>query len=301
LRAPLELHGLCVRKGASWHDEDMTLIVGAVEPDTGAVFLAGDTKVTWDSDPTRSRKIYTEPALKIVRLSEDLAVGYAGSGPETLAQEVARLRGLNHDGVLAGLQKISGATFILAGRNPGRLWKIFDGEWAEVTNEGLVIAGDDEKLNGATVFEVVRTRFDDCPNDDTGTRLMSTMQHLIQLVKPSSIGGLLVMISATNAGGFRYRLTPSTNFDAIYAGVITERPLRLHTLPGTGDTPGALGFWIEGSGIGYLFKDGEPDVRHELRGAAAAQFVAGAMESFGQSLVLPREDAMSALIRQLFG
>lgn len=278
----------------------MTLIVGAVETETGAVFLAGDTKVTWDSDPTRSRKIYAEPALKIVRLSEDLAVGYAGSGPDTLAHEVARLRGLDHEGVRAGLQKISGATFILAGRDPGRLWKILDGEWADVTNEGLVIAGDDEQLNGATVFEMVRSRFDDCPSDDAGTRLMSTMQHLIQLVKPSSIGGLLVMISATNVEGFRYHLTPSTSFDAIRAGVIAERPLRLHTLPGTGDTPGALGFWIENSGIGHLFKDGEPDVRYEVRGASAAQFVAEARESFGQALVLPREDATSALIRRLF-
>lgn len=290
-----------VRKGASWHDVGMTLIVGAVEPETGVVFLAGDTKVTWDSDPTRSRRIYTEPALKIVRLAEDLAVGYAGSGPETLAHKVARLQGLDHEGVLAGLVDIDGATFILAGRNPGRLWKVLDGEWADVTNDGLVIAGDDEQLKGATVFEVVRSRFDDCPDDDTGTRLSSTMQHLIQLVKPRSIGGLLVMISASNSGGFRYRLTPSTNFEAIYADEITERPLRLHTLPGTGDTPGALGFWIENSGVGYLFKDGEPDVRFEMRGATVAQFVAGAKESFGQSLVLPSEDEVSALMRQLFG
>jgi hypothetical protein len=284
-----------------WHDEGMTLIVGVVEPRTGAVYLAGDTKVTWDSDTTRSRKIYTQPVLKIIRLSEDLAVGYAGMGPDTLAHEVAKLRDLDLQGVLSGLEKISGATFILAGRNPGRLWKILDGEWAEVTKEGVVIAGQDEQINGTTVFEIVRSRMLDFPNDDAGVRLMSTMQHVIQFVKPSSIGGLLVMISATNVEGFRYDMTPSTSFEAIYEGVITERPLSFHTLPGTEDTPGALGLWIENSGTGLMFKDGEPDVRHELRVASEAQFVEEARESFGQSLLLPPKDAMSEVIRQLSG
>jgi len=279
----------------------MTLIVGAIDTRTGAVHLAGDTKVTWDNNPTNSRKIYKHPALKIIRLSDDLAVGYAGAGPDTLAREIAKLSGIGSEAVLAGLQAIGGATFIVAARSPARLWMVRDGEWAEMTNQGLVIAGDDEEFDESTVFDVVRSRYDDRPDDDAGSRLMSTMQHVIQLVRPSSIGGLLVMISASEERGFHYEATPSTNFEAIYPGEVVERPMRLHTLPGTGETPGAVAFWIENAGVGHLFRDGEPDVRREMKVATAEQFAAQARESFGQSLLVPTEDALTAFLRQIVG
>lgn len=60
----------------------MTLIVGAIDQVSGAVHLAGDTKVWWKDDEAKSRRIYVEPSLKVIRLSRDVAVGFAGAGPE---------------------------------------------------------------------------------------------------------------------------------------------------------------------------------------------------------------------------
>ncbi|KRB36782.1 hypothetical protein [Microbacterium sp. Root180] len=276
----------------------MTLIVGAIDARAGTVHLAGDSKITWAADETRSRKIYSDPVLKVIRLSEGLAVGYAGAGPSTLAERVGNLRGLERNAVLDGLAQVGGATFIVAG-NGAQLWRVEDGEWAEVTSEGLVIAGDDEDLNGTTVFELVRARYGDFPDDSARSRLMSTMQHLIQFRRPSTIGGMLVMLSSVGPRGFRYDATPSVNFNAIYSGEPVERPVFLHTLPGDEPTPGAVGFWVENAGSGHLFKDGEPHIREEIRSATLGAFVTEAEETFGQVLVVPREDPITGLFRQL--
>lgn len=67
----------------------MTLVVGAIDREHGSIHLGADSKITWEGEEGRTRRIYTEPALKIVLLEDDLAVGYAGNGHEHLASAVA--------------------------------------------------------------------------------------------------------------------------------------------------------------------------------------------------------------------
>ncbi|PNW09038.1 hypothetical protein C1632_08045 [Microbacterium testaceum] len=276
----------------------MTLVVGAVDQHSGAVHIAGDTKIWWMEDETKSRRIYTDPALKVILLAHDLAVGYAGEGPETIAREASKFRGRELEPLLEGLANIRGASFLLARRNPGQLWKVADGEWGEVSNEGLALIGDDEVLDPTTtVFDLVRRRYDDFPTDPAAFRLQSTMQHLVHLVRPKTIGGFVVMASASNETAFRYAATASTLFDAIHVPGPVEWPVALAVLPGAQHTPGALGLWMENAGVGHLFCDGEPADPRPIVAASVERFLAVASEDFSQSLIAPDDPVLSVLER----
>ncbi|MFG6475814.1 hypothetical protein ACFXP7_05445 [Microbacterium sp. P06] len=266
----------------------MTLVVGALDENTGAVHIAGDSKISWKCDEAKSRRIYVDPVLKVILLSDEVAVGYAGSGPAPIAAEVTKLRGLRGEHLLDGLSQVEGASFVVGTLRPGRLWKVEDGEWGEVTNRGLVIVGDDERLgDDVSVFSLVESRYNDFAGDPAGFRLQSTMQHIVHLVRPESIGGFTVLASGSGKAGFRYQTMPSALFDAIHPTGPVEQPLVLHVLPGAGDTPGAVAYWVPGAGLCHLFCHGQPADPRVIRGSDAAEVVAVAKERFEQTVLAP--------------
>ncbi|MDI9892393.1 hypothetical protein [Microbacterium sp. IEGM 1404] len=276
----------------------MTLVVGAIDQHSGAVHMAGDTKIWWSEDETKSRGIYTNPALKVILLAHDLAVGYAGEGPEKIAREASKLRGRELESLLEGLATIRGASFLVARRNPGQLWEVAGGEWGEVSNRGLALIGDDQRLDPTTtVFDLVRRRYDDFGAEPAEFRLQSTMQNLVHLVRPETIGGFVVMASASNETAFRYAALPSTLFDSIRVPGPVEWPVTLSVLPGVDDTPGALGLWMENAGLGHLFCDGEPADPRRIVSDSVAKFVAIARDDFNQSLAVPYDPVLGVFDR----
>lgn len=264
----------------------MTLIMGAVSPDGASVCIGGDSKVWWEKDEARSRRIYTEPALKVILLTSELVVGYAGSGPEALASMVVNLRGLDVNEVLGRLSEIEGAAFLVAQRSPAKLWRVDGGEWGDESTAGISIIGDDYELQpGVSLFGRARQMFSqDFPGESVPFRLESTLQNIVFLRQPATIGGFVVLAGGSEESHFRYSAMTVTRFDAIFAGELATPPLQLQVLVGCDETPGALAYFVRSADLAYLFCHGAPQTRHELRCSSPGELAEMALKDHGQRL-----------------
>lgn len=264
------------------NDVSMTLVVGVIDPEQDAVYLSADSKVSWMQDAARSRQIYMAPALKVIRLDGDLAVGLAGDGPATLAARIEALRGGSIDTVLAGLAEIAGGEFVVASRAPARLWQVTPETGPEDrTSIGRAWAGD----KGA--FSAFQARFDDLPGDPIVSRLHSAMSHIIHLRRPEFVGGFAVTVAGSARREFHYLPTRSELWpeaeEAVQVADVTmnadgtmnfklrasfnEGPLVLHVVPGADPTCGAVALWIENAHLGFLFCHESSATRHQVRSA----------------------------------
>lgn len=278
----------------------MTLVVAVIDPLTGAVSLGADTKVTWARDETRTRKVYTEPALKIVLLGDDLAVGYAGDGPEMLAESVSALGGLEVDEVLGRLGQIEGASFVVGQRRPARIWSVSTEQGIEErTSIRRAWAGD------AKAFSTFQARFDDDSAGSALDRLQSTMSHIVHLARPESVGGFAILATGSADGPFLYHAVQSVLWPEGAAAEVTvptvnddgtvnftlratysEMPLMLHVVPGAEPTRGALGVYVQNVGLGYLYPQALPAQRVQVRAGSLEEFVRRAGSEHGQVLEL---------------
>jgi len=278
----------------------MTLVVAVIDPMTGAVSLGADTKVTWARDETRTRRVYTEPALKIVLLGDDLVVGYAGDGPEMLAEAVSTLGGLGVDEVLARLARIEGASFVVGQRRPARIWSASAERGIEErTAIRRAWAGD------VTAFSTFQARFDDDSAGSALDRLQSTMSHIVHLARPESVGGFAIFATGSADGPFRYHSVqsmlwpesmeaevtiPTANDDGTgnftLRATYSEMPLMLHVVPGAEPTRGALGVYVQNAGLGYLYPQALPAQRVQVRARSLEEFVHQAGSEYGQALAL---------------
>jgi hypothetical protein len=286
----------------------MTLVVAAIDQAQGSVCIAADSKVTWLNDETRSRKIYTEPVVKVILLDDDLAVGYAGAGPEQLAETTVRLRGTPVDGVLNALATVAEASFVVVQREPARIWMVSaEGGAEERTAHGRAWAGDQH------AFGEFQRRFDDFPASDVEFRVQSSMQGVVHLVQPRAVGGYVVMATAGASKPFRYRplvsrlfpegarpvqvtsvpRSPDGTTDLSLQTTFDEGPLTLRTMPGEHPTPGALGLYLENAGLGYVYAHDAPTVRAKVRATTTDTFVLAAMTDHGQHLTSPYDHPTS--------
>jgi hypothetical protein len=282
----------------------MTIVVAVIDQERGSIHIGADSKVTWDDDEKRSRQVYTEPALKIVLLSDDLAVGYSGEGPEELASKVASLRGRPVGEVLSELAATLGGSFVVATRDPVRLWMVdLEGGIQDRTLIGRAWAGDSE------AFNAFQKRYDDFVHDPALFRLQSAMQHIVHLAGPASVGGYTIIASAGPDNGFRYLplrselwpesvgKTTTTNFSRNDDGTVnftlrasfTEGPMVLAVLPGRDPTQAALGLYVENAGVGYLYCDGTPAECKAVHSATPQDFVQAARDAHGQVIALAME------------
>lgn len=279
----------------------MTLVVAVIDRVTRAVHLGADSKVTWVLDETRTRRVYAEPALKLVLLGQDIAVGFAGDGPEALASAVANLVEHSVDDVLEALAGIAGASFVVAQRDPIRIWSVsYERGVEDRTAIGRAWAGD------ASVFSMFQARFADFADESSLFRLQSAMQHIVHLAKPDSVGGYTILASASGDAPFRYLplrsdLWPEITGESAAVKVkrnadgtvnftlrasFAEGPLVLHALPGTDPTPGALGLYVENAGVGYLYRDRTPALRFKVQASTVDEFARRAETDYRQSISL---------------
>src|SRR5687767_12911799 len=80
----------------------VTLVVAGIHD--GGISMVADTKITYDDDPARTLQVFTEALPKLVIVTDDLAVGYAGVGPRFLLDQVVSVRDLPLAELLAHLQ-----------------------------------------------------------------------------------------------------------------------------------------------------------------------------------------------------
>jgi len=219
----------------------MTLVVGVIDKQSDAIYLGGDSKVSWVNDDRRTRRVYTDPMLKVIRLGGDLAVGLAGDGPDTLAAKVNALRGRAVEEVLQQLARIAGGEFVVASRSPARLWLVTpEGGAEERTALGRAWAGD----KGA--FSTFQAKFDDFPDDDVLSRLQASMSHIIHLGKPPSVGGFAVVAAASPDREFHYipsssQLWPEAAEQAVVSDLHFDVALSTSFGPTRRPNPGPLG------------------------------------------------------------
>lgn len=284
----------------------MTLVVAAFDPADHSVCIAADSKVTWLNDATRTRHIYTEPALKVILLDGDLAVGYAGSGPDELAEMIVRLRGSAVDEVLSTLSTVAAAAFVVVQREPARIWMVSAETGVEDrTAIGRGWAGDQD------AYTEFQKRFDNFAAEGFSFQLRSSLQSVVHLVRPETVGGYVVMATGSASEPFRYcplesHLFPEANAPAQVTNLsqnpdgtvnitlhltFNEGPLTLRTLPGEHPTLGALGLYLEDVGIGYVYPHSEPATRIEVRASTLRDFVSVALADHGQHLSAPTQPA----------
>lgn len=262
--------------------------MGAVSPDGASVYIGGDSKVWWKYDESRSRKVFTEPILKIVWLDDDLAVGYAGDGPEMLIASIKSLHGLDIPEMLEKLSQINGAAFLVAQRSPAQLWRVEDGEWGDVSTSGVSMIGDDYEIEpGLSLFVRAKQMYEgDFPDYGVRFRLESTLQNIVFLRQPETIGGFVVLAGGSDSVPIRYSAMPVTRFSPIFDGVISEPPLQLQVLVGCDNTPGALAYFVQNASLGHLFCHEQPQTRHQLVCSSAAELANIARTIYGQELVI---------------
>lgn len=283
----------------------MSLVVAAIH-DGESVTFVGDTKITWDGDPTETLRTYRNALAKIVLLRDDLAVGVAGAGPETLIRAAVSMRERPVEEVLAGLAAYANAAFIVASLAPPRLWLVADGEVEERTAIGRAWAGD----QGA--YSTFQQKYDEWTHEmGVPFRLMSSMQFLTTFDTSSTVGGYTVRAVGSASRGFRFvadqmlrgpwfmqvtdvRLEYHEDHRHMHQVMTAQvpdgydpTPSSAFLLPGRGRTPGALGLIVPESGVGILFTHDDPAEGIHFKASNVQEFTCTALTEYGQELTVP--------------
>jgi len=284
----------------------MSLVVAGIH-DGESVTFVGDTKITWDGDPTGTLRTYRNALAKLVLLRDDLAVGVTGAGPETLIRAAVSMREEPVEEVLAGLAAFENAAFVVAALAPARLWLVADGEVEERTAIGRAWAGD----QGA--YSTFQQKYGEWP-DDTPVpfRLTSAMQFLTSFDTSPTVGGYTVRAAGSAAREFRFiadqmhrgpwymqvtgvRSEYCEEHGHVHQVVTAEvpdgydpTPSSTFLLPGRGATPGALGLLVPEAGVGILFTHDDPAEGIHFRAANVEEFARTALAEHGQDLTAPR-------------
>lgn len=255
----------------------MSLVVGEIDDST--ISLVADTKITYQEDPTRTRRTLRHALPKLVILRTGLAAGHAGRGPERLLTALVAARELEIAATLANAVAIREASFVFASLHPApQLWQVAGGEIEERSSIGRAWVGDPQ------AYECFQRRYHEWPDGTPRTfRLMSSMQWLLNFEPVPSVGGYLTRV-ATTEDGFRYADDPATvgpNRTQVMHVTATTDSLTLQlTVPdgadqtvysilpvvGSPPTPGALAYLIPEAGIALLFPAHSPWAPHLSQG-----------------------------------
>lgn len=252
----------------------MTLIVGAVDGET--VTITGDSKVTYDDDPIRTARLFDEALPKVLILRDRLAVGIAGPGPARMIEDLLDRRDDDIVDVLGHLRTERDGAFVVGALDRAHLWEVRDGKIIDVPAGQHAWAGDEGAFRD---FETLASAWP--PGTDEYFRLKSSMDQFVgPLGRAKSVGGF--GITATSGSGqFRYASAPFTIFGTdnlldTYSGRV---------IPGGGDTPGALGIYIQRAEAGRLFPEGQPTRGVKIVAPDTRSFIDRAHADFGQTLV----------------
>lgn len=249
----------------------MTLIVGYIDGDD--IHIVSDTLVTWDDGQVREPDDHTIPKIAILR--PDLAVALSGTEPDARLRDLAYYRDYPLDELLASLREDTCAGFIVAAPNPPRLWSVYDGMVYQRTNRGIAWDGDED------AYKIFADRFatdwigTTCESD-IGFRVMTSMQALTSFPRVATVGGLSLR-AASDANGFHFVADRTT----VFLGP------SWYVMPGEDPTRGALGVFMQTSGIGRLYTHQDPDAAILIAASFPAEFITEAQRTHGQVLAHP--------------
>lgn len=247
--------------------------------DSGRITMVADTKVTIPGDVTQTRRIYTEPCLKIVILDDDIAVAAAGDNPATAIRHVTGLRGRPVTEIVEELRKYSAdhdainvsKSFLIAKRAPDpQLWRITGGEVEDSSNLSRLWIGDPD------AFRAFQHQYAALPNYPPEQRLVSTMMTIVLFDDIPSVGGYTTRVTGDATEPFRFHSDPAGSGPWYTEGEFTTGPNGEQGLvfrvppggdpsrntrigvPGRDATFGAMAYFIPETGMAVLWKHAEP-------------------------------------------
>jgi len=274
----------------------MTLIA-AVADDSG-VTIASDTKITFVDDALASARVFTLALPKIVLLRDDVAVAISGERPTELVRRLIDLRNEELGEIVGNLRTVPDAGFIVVALGGPSIWTVGDGRVTSVPAGELALEGD------PAAFSDFRRLFTaSLAVVPPGVALVDAMDHLTgPLGQHPSVGGF-DLAAGTTDGALRF-LSRSTTIAPRAdepAQVIIDDPSTLRirvslpvgeshwyqslVLAGRGNTPGAIGIYVEQAEHGRLFTHDRPYESIGISAPTARDFVRLALEH-GQELEL---------------
>ena len=263
----------------------------------GGISLVGDTKITYEGDPGRTRQTFKYALPKLVILRHAFAAGYGGSQPQQLLRALIEARELAPTSILEMAAAIPNASFVFASLDPvPQLWQVVNGRIEDrlAIRRGWV--GDQQ------AYDYFQCRYHEWPEGTSAAfRLMSSMQWLLSFQPVPSVGGCLTRVVTTD-DGFRYVADPVTigpdrmELTRVQAGP-DSLTLEL-AVPDGGDTtsysilpavgrpptPGALAYLVPQAGTALLFPADSPWQAVRLRVGSMADLLTQAAETHGQVL-----------------
>lgn len=278
----------------------MSLVVAAIH-DGDQITMVSDTKISffdWEGhvDEARTRRTYFEALPKIVLLRPDLMVGVTGDDPDAAVEDLVGHRNDQPEVLLDHLASFTTAGFVVAARNPARLWSITAGVVDDRTQVGRAWSGD------RAAYEIFRQAWEQWPDGvDVPFLLTSSMQFLTSFGPVASVGGFTLVAKAYDDG---FRFQPWTNLvgasrlqlDSVRV-VGDATTLRtavppggdptthlVHVIPGKEPTRGALAIFIPQTGVGLLFQHAQPWSAQRLEASTPAELAATAARCFGEAL-----------------
>lgn len=278
----------------------MSLVVASIH-DGDRITMVSDTKVSFfdregHADEARTRRTYFEALPKIVLLRPDLMVGVTGDDPEDAIEDLVAHRNDQPEALAHHLAQLTSAGFVVAARNPSRLWSISGGVVDDRTQVGRAWSGD------RAAYDIFRQTWEKWPDGlDVPFLLTSSMQFLTSFGQVPSVGGFTLVATTYDDG---YRFQPWTNFvgpsrlqlDSVrLAGDAATLQAAVppggdptthlvHIIPGNDPTRGALAIFIPQTGVGLLFRHARPWSAQQLEASTPGELVATIAERFGEAL-----------------
>ena len=267
----------------------MTLVVGCRTED--GLLLVADTKLTYRENERRTaEEVLSNPLNKLIALSNDLVVGFAGVDPHTHLEALVELRGRATDSVLDYAIRQSDAGFVVAELSSNQIWQVDRGQVDVIAGNDLAWVGDDAAL---ALFRENLKRWDEegAPRD-YGVNF--ALSHLVISGGVKSVGGY--MISAHGRQG-QFRFTGMLGA-RVFPGESTARLLEkgltssdgntvqeYQILFGAGDTYGASAFLFTNGNRAGLYRHERPWIPITLRCSTREQVIEMAMSHHDQMLV----------------
>jgi hypothetical protein len=244
--------------------------------DSGQVSLLADTKLSDTHDETLNRQTLTHPFQKVVIISDDVVIGFAGDTPDLALERLVALRGQSAAAIEETLQSYTaemrelGASkkFLVVERTPSvRIVVIANGEREDRTDIGTGWIGDRE------AFEVYSSVYQSAGLQQfaEAQRLFMSMVNLVDMEDVDTVGGFIVRVAGRPDRPFRFMADPGFVLPDYLEAIVDQQSVEFRlaqgadptshqrfSVPGAGATYSALAHYIPEAGTAWLHTHEEP-------------------------------------------
>ncbi|WP_018352090.1 hypothetical protein [Longispora albida] len=276
----------------------MTLVVAQVVEDR--ISLISDTMITFGLDEAtgafdeeKTQDVFGNALPKLIILRKDLVIGMAGADLGWAARELVAMRGADPQNILDVLTEFDEVDFVLGSVSAAgpRLWRVSRREVDDRTTVGTAWIGHEP------AYDVYRRLYRQWPPGmDTEFLMQSSMQGVINVYRAEFVGGYTLRVTVSTqatqfvatptqllGGSLAKKLAPADG-EARLTGQPTAFYGGYLMAVGTQDTFGALGTYLPGRSLGFVFTHDEPWRGQRITAHSMPDFLRLARDELGQVL-----------------